>query len=698
MGSVVQGQYTYYRAWLRTFSDDVYVTLTSLTGDADLYASETDISPTVAKHQWASAGVSGEDVLVIQGSTLQSCTANTLRGVQCELFIGVYGFRNSTYSILAHLETGMPISLIEGVPQAGFVNTSHYNYYQVHAPDNTDGDISISLSPEYGDPDLFVAVNGKRAGMKNFQYSSRNAVTPDQVVVPRSACQDCLISIAVWGFRESQYTLRFNTATSVISLSEATPYEGHVDADKYQYFMVYHWDQYADVAISITPIYGDPDVFVVTQNPGDPDDLPSRSNYMWRSVGFGSDTVTISHTESNFCYQCNYLIAVYGFSATSYNIVVQLNEASIVPLTNGMPLTDYVEKQSYTYFSFRNNDPSESVTFAVTAVSGRVVLYATNNYRAATSSSAEQGALPTQSQHQWSSLQSSPDSPRGTITVTPATPGWHDPRTGTPYTLGVYGAADSTFVVTATTSTAVRVLQLGVPSSNNVVQQGETINFRFSIPDTTEDITVVTTVLSGQPQIVLSTSHQKPNCAYYEPHHVACHNYTWMGEQGQTMLTVSHVNPCQNAGAAAGCSASDFRAGEFYVGVFAYSDTHFTITAYRSGERIQLFDGIPQESTTHLSKVCPVRDEQTGLCTGDASKWHNWQVSYFQFDITESAADGSHPELAFTVNRACDWASGCPTDLFVSEGDCVVVLSECVSCEMLTCGPCLPGLHVGVRR
>ncbi len=88
---------------------------------------------------------------------MASCFVST--GQQCQVYIAVYGFTNSSYSIVANTPGNYtsPIWLVDGVSQTSTVNPGQYIYYaaNVNVPPNTA--YSFYMNPTYGDPDMCVS-------------------------------------------------------------------------------------------------------------------------------------------------------------------------------------------------------------------------------------------------------------------------------------------------------------------------------------------------------------------------------------------------------------------------------------------------------------------------------------------------------------------------------------------------------------
>ena len=545
---VTMGEYDYYRSWVWSGTQDLTFTLTSFYGDADLYVSETNVLPSSTNFKWSAASGWRDDTLVIQASQVTSCAPDNQRGVECELFLAVKGFTNASYSLTLEYSTSDPVALSAGVPHQSFVNTSKYEYYKIFPPSPA-STVYITVTPAYGDPDLYVSVDGTRAGRTHYDYASTALHGAETVTIPASACSGCEISVAVWGYRASAYTIQYSLPQTVVQLQEGQPSTGHAEPYTMSYFSFYN-PTHNDITIALTSLYGDPDMYVGFANPNDPYDLPTWGDFDWASVVVGSDVVYIPHTDNDYCQYCTYIVGVYGFSNSSYvacdilacvwlhvavavavavavkqshvcaanlvwraclsfTITATTEATSIVQLVDGLPQLSAGNLHQYRYFSFRDHLPMENVTFRVTPITGDASVFVTNTYVPGDGKTQEQGQLPTSKNYLWSSWDDY-RSQWGTVTITPNSPHWHNTVTGIPYTIGVLCSDQTVFQITAMTSDTTEVLRVGVPSSIHNVAQGENQRFKFYMPTTTQDITVAMTVFSGGPTVMMSTTHTDP--------------------------------------------------------------------------------------------------------------------------------------------------------------------------------------------
>ena len=77
----------------------------------------------------------------------------------CTLYIGVLGYANATYSIMASIHDDRVLRLIDGQAQTGLLEQDEWKYYRYALANGTTG-FRVSVQPNYGDPDVFIASGG----------------------------------------------------------------------------------------------------------------------------------------------------------------------------------------------------------------------------------------------------------------------------------------------------------------------------------------------------------------------------------------------------------------------------------------------------------------------------------------------------------------------------------------------------------
>eukprot|EP01080_Neovahlkampfia_damariscottae_P002885 gene2885-4728_t len=171
--------------------------------------------------------------------------------------------------------------------------------------------------------------------------------------------------ISAYGLEKSYFHVIAYLDTQEIVLIEREPQLSHVQPGKYQFFK-YYLETNTSFQVSVTPITGDPDVYVKIGG------RPSRENSQWRSAAFGIDVLFIENTESEFKYGVTYFFAVYGWTDTLFSIAAA-KEGSTEVLTEGIPHGKSVKSSwphSYAYFEYRLTNHHDLFFEARPAVGG----------------------------------------------------------------------------------------------------------------------------------------------------------------------------------------------------------------------------------------------------------------------------------------------------------------------------------------
>ena len=230
------GEYKYYQLVIDEPRADVSVSLTNFLGRAELYLSTTNHRPTndINAFQWRSYSFL-HDMVYIQYNQLTDCEARVEVGGSCVMYIGVYGRANAAFAVTASLDQTFtaPVQLLDGVPIVGFVNQSHYQYYTAHVVAPPNSRVLITITPVFGDPDLYVTTDGSQPGKSNWNFRSVSwgGVAQDSVSIEAGKphyCNDCMVRIAVYGFMQSQYTIAYTTESTIARLVDGEQQQGYV--------------------------------------------------------------------------------------------------------------------------------------------------------------------------------------------------------------------------------------------------------------------------------------------------------------------------------------------------------------------------------------------------------------------------------------------------------------------------------------
>lgn len=226
-GTVSKDQNNYYAFAvtedLRAIDRDLQITVTTLSGDSDLYVSFVNPTPSNMNYTKKANSIFEDRVTIEDVSHRAECSSR-LPAEPCIVFISVFGYKNSTYSILASYASSFrtPTILSQGQPQSDFVKGSSYQYYSFssHYEHGYTSDqwVTISVESQQGDPDIYAKIypteitNSTIAPSKTNKDYSAIAWHSDELDIPSpnsfcdaqcgsesmSSCT-CMISIAVYG-------------------------------------------------------------------------------------------------------------------------------------------------------------------------------------------------------------------------------------------------------------------------------------------------------------------------------------------------------------------------------------------------------------------------------------------------------------------------------------------------------------------
>ena len=276
--TVAKDAYQYYRVIIPKKETDVMITVTPEYGDPDIYVSLSSDNPRPTRgHSDKTSSSFFNDTVYVQWSEIGQCNP----GVDCAVFIGVNGFSEASYSIVATLVSDIfnPTLLRDGVAQRGSVVQKGYAYFRALI-DVSDGDsYAVSVVPVSGDPDLYVSLNASmQPSTTQYDFRSQHFGVTDEVVVspesPKYKTRGVML-IAVYGSTTSEFTITYSTSASVSVLQDGQPQDGYVARFHYRYYLFAVPKDSKDLTFAVTPHSGDPDLFVKKYDENDPGNKPT---------------------------------------------------------------------------------------------------------------------------------------------------------------------------------------------------------------------------------------------------------------------------------------------------------------------------------------------------------------------------------------------------------------------------------------
>jgi hypothetical protein len=380
--------YEYFKIKVVDPDGDLTISVTPFSGDPDLYISPApEAHPRKENYTWASRGFGG-DTLTLQAEDMRKyCTPDSARGVGCDIYIGVYGWTNTSFSIMASLNMGWmnPIVLFSGQPQSGHVHKGTYDYYQFTIPGGPHPpQVRIALNPTEGsDQDLYLTTSrDHEPGKTQYDMRSTSWAGVDEIVLQPGTehyTPDNTVYVAVFGYQEGDYQISASTSTDHMTLQMGVPLQGSVPRDTYAYYSVDWQSMVDDLVLTVTPQSGKPHVFASCVQP-----FPNITVHSWALDTLTSQILRINATEATkkgCVIPALLYVSMHADSLSTYTVMVSTDAASSVPmLVPGVPVSGDVKFSRFQYYQVRVGASYVDVDVLLSVRSGEVDLYVSDSY------------------------------------------------------------------------------------------------------------------------------------------------------------------------------------------------------------------------------------------------------------------------------------------------------------------------------
>eukprot|EP00743_Colponemidia_sp_Colp-15_P005999 GILK01006447.1.p1 GENE.GILK01006447.1~~GILK01006447.1.p1 ORF type:complete len:1757 (+),score=309.58 GILK01006447.1:95-5365(+) len=387
---VTTGEYVYFSLVINQPDIDGTITVTPIgSGDPDLYVSYgADSRPTRAVHAWSSDNSGGDTVTILHTDS---------RFRVGTYIVGVFGFRSilsgpgSVSFTLTFSTSDSPIVSLGNLPMSGSIRRNETKYYKFLPSHHAD--VRFTLTPTTGSAHIYVnrylmdtvddvmesdADYLERNDLLNyvpspqkFQWASTTENTRDYVLIPKTdpaypADQEVLFLIAVWAQSDTEFELLAKVADQASLLQVGTPYRSFVEHNGIERFQVVADSATADFFVSVTPLAGDPDLYVDTTY------FTDLTAAKWQSVDYGRDVIQIPKTE--FATGTTFHIAVKGEQRTVFSILASAG-GDIINLIPGQPQLAMAPANQAVHFRYRTLGENSDLQVSVQATKGSVKMY-----------------------------------------------------------------------------------------------------------------------------------------------------------------------------------------------------------------------------------------------------------------------------------------------------------------------------------
>lgn len=356
-------------------------------------------------------------------------------------------------------------------------------------------ELTIAVTPTYGDPDLYVSIGADLNHTLNRVDFDRSEQSPgDDVMVLSVQASKPHVVVVVEGADPTQYTMVLSTSESIVPLANGWPKRYEAKADAYRYFRV-TVDAPGEVRFAVTPLTGDPDLFISTAA------RPTKADAVWASDEEDGaarlhryEHVTIAADDPKRCtaMPCTYHISVLADRAPStYSVAVWWGGAP-VRLVEGVPQAGELAGAgpATRQYLARVAGSHADLSLTLALASGTAKLY------------ANVGGLagPAAAEHKWSSVPAAGADERLVILHTDT-----DACTDCDVNVAVVCAGACEFSITGKSTAAITVLEDGAPTTG-LVNSGAYEYFKMYLSEKTVDLELLLTVFAGNPDLYASVS------------------------------------------------------------------------------------------------------------------------------------------------------------------------------------------------
>jgi hypothetical protein len=546
-------QYRYYKLHVDADDRNIMISVTAFSGDPDVYVSTHHHRPNSTNYQWKADSTNSDTVAIIKGSA-NACS-------NCDFYIAVYAFSACDFSLLASFADR--IQLLPRVASTGNVVQGFMQFYSFHASED-DSSVTFNLVPTSGNPQLFVSTRAYIDPVKNASsimwktnpYWSGGSITITNT--DNRFCAGCDYYLAVLGVyaATSTYILTGSETNSTIWIQDGVDVYGTATTSQYRYFRFSAPNLGSSVIVTVTPITGDPDLYV-SYDPTNP--YPNANKNNAASEMGGADAVAFRNSSAT-----TYYISVLAWNmpttfyitAYSYDPSIAMDPLTLVP---GQPRNDIASEGEYKYYHIilSDNTPYRELTISVTKRVGDPDLFVNNN-----------GQFPTQGNARWSAAAGGSDIVRIA-----------NPQSGD-YIIGVLAFSTSVYSIVATTDLNIQQLQNGVPVQANLQYD----NYHdYLLPVDTllaSELVITVTSSNGDPDIFVSTSPMPRSSQG---------NYNWSAESWRDdSITLTGNN---------------LFLGTYYISVYAASEniTYSVVASFTNST--YLLNGQPQSGVVAYHQI-----------------------------------------------------------------------------------------------
>ncbi|CAG9311834.1 unnamed protein product [Blepharisma stoltei] len=406
-GQVGLHKFKYYSYLIEHDHEDITITATALSGDPDIYMSLNPnyTQPSTTKYDFFKSDYGSDSIrLYWEHDIKQHCSSQP-----CTLYIGIYGYLSSTYTLKVHSNVLSPSLLHLNVPEMHQTKNWEYDYF--YAITNSSSQATISLQTSDGNPNLYISIIDPSVYGYSYHYwtlptpivylmlSDSTSQNEEIKIKPKDlkaycSSDDCIVVALVHCFTGNcRYMIEANQ-DNIYWLLEGEPKHGAVEQNKYTYYKFYCNDKDANIVITLTTENGkNLDMFAIKGE----NKIPENNQYDWKSEYFEDNSLIIVR-KNGASLKGVYIIGVYGNQAAKFVIMVAQQKKLVSKISANIPIYGRLDENSENYYAFYNY-LDKDFTIQLLPLHGNVIYYASNDIN-------NNENFPTESSHIWSSINS----------------------------------------------------------------------------------------------------------------------------------------------------------------------------------------------------------------------------------------------------------------------------------------------------
>jgi hypothetical protein len=518
-GHVTEGAYFYVRQLDSRKDMDIAIDVFSFSGYVDLYVA-CKLDPTGTDQGYPSRSDDHYSLKTRNSYSEHSLLVGNSDPTRCSgpvIYYAVRGSSDAEFSLTV-MYTGGKATLRPGTPVAATVFIGQSKFYRLKSGREQEA-LQITLTPEYGDPDLFVSV-GEAVTTSEFDFKSNQfGKVKESIYIPElSMCTECWVNILVFGYSTSRFTLLATPASEDVVLLAGNPVLESVALNRTQYYSFacpIGSKGYVTIVLSMLD-FGQPDLYVsaAIQRP----DLTTSDTSVFTFDDNGN--LPIMHLAvpgDDKSYSTVYAAVRGAHSAASYTIRASFTYTNgmipLLKLLEGIPQNDAVGESDSTaegeetstfrdkYYQVTVDAGHQTIIFRVTTVIGRVNMKARRC--AFTGSDCAESALPDDDNNL---LDDIVDEQQETVVRIK-----RDDSQACSYIFKISSRSYyAEYTVSRGFEDVIMALQPGIPIQSSV-SKGAFDYYTFQLEQEDQRIRISVTPLSGDPDLFVSTTHIRPN-------------------------------------------------------------------------------------------------------------------------------------------------------------------------------------------